>query len=111
MAITTNENSWSRCHDRGAVCGRPAWSADRSPRIELACCHAERTSCLIVGAGVGGLTLAAGLQHFGIVPTVAEIEDSSLGRGSGADAHQQRRVGLAANRAGPGSCRRGDGSG
>src|SRR6478736_6173398 len=36
---------------------------------------------LIVGAGVGGLTLAAGLQHFGIVPTVAEIEGSSLGRG------------------------------
>ena len=36
---------------------------------------------LIVGAGVGGLTLAAGLQRFGIVPTVAEIEGSSLGRG------------------------------
>jgi len=36
---------------------------------------------LIVGAGVGGLTLAAGLQSFGIVPTVVEIEGSSLGRG------------------------------
>jgi 2-polyprenyl-6-methoxyphenol hydroxylase-like FAD-dependent oxidoreductase len=41
----------------------------------------DRPRVLIVGAGVGGLTLAAGLQHFGIVPTVAEIEASSLGRG------------------------------
>ncbi len=41
----------------------------------------DRPRVLIVGAGVGGLTLAAGLQHFGIVPTVAEIEGSSLGRG------------------------------
>ena len=36
---------------------------------------------LIVGAGVGGLTLAAGLQKFGVVPTVVEIQASSLGRG------------------------------
>ncbi len=42
---------------------------------------ADRPRVLIVGAGVGGLTLAAGLRHFGIVPTVAEIEGSSLGRG------------------------------
>ena len=41
----------------------------------------DRPRVLIVGAGVGGLTLAAGLQHFGIVSTVAEIEGSSLGRG------------------------------
>ena len=41
----------------------------------------DRPRVLIVGAGIGGLTLAAGLQHFGIVPTVAEIEGSSLGRG------------------------------
>jgi 2-heptyl-3-hydroxy-4(1H)-quinolone synthase len=40
-----------------------------------------RPHVLIVGAGVGGLTLAAGLQHFGVVPTVVEIEASSLGRG------------------------------
>jgi 2-polyprenyl-6-methoxyphenol hydroxylase-like FAD-dependent oxidoreductase len=42
---------------------------------------AGRPRVLIVGAGVGGLTLAAGLQRFGIVPTVLEIEGSSLGRG------------------------------
>ena len=41
----------------------------------------DRPRVLIVGAGIGGLTLAAGLQHFGIVPTVAEIQGSSLGRG------------------------------
>src|SRR6476659_4874169 len=41
----------------------------------------DRPRVLIVGAGIGGLTLAAGLQRFGIVPTVAEIEGSSLGRG------------------------------
>jgi 2-polyprenyl-6-methoxyphenol hydroxylase-like FAD-dependent oxidoreductase len=41
----------------------------------------DRPRVLIVGAGIGGLTLAGGLQHFGIVPTVAEIEGSSLGRG------------------------------
>jgi 2-polyprenyl-6-methoxyphenol hydroxylase-like FAD-dependent oxidoreductase len=41
----------------------------------------DRPRVLIVGAGIGGLTLAAGLQTFGIVPTVAEIEGSSLGRG------------------------------
>jgi 2-polyprenyl-6-methoxyphenol hydroxylase-like FAD-dependent oxidoreductase len=41
----------------------------------------DQPRVLIVGAGVGGLTLAAGLKHFGIVATVAEIEGSSLGRG------------------------------
>jgi 2-polyprenyl-6-methoxyphenol hydroxylase-like FAD-dependent oxidoreductase len=41
----------------------------------------DRPRVLIVGAGIGGLALAAGLQHFGIVPTVVEIEGSSLGRG------------------------------
>jgi len=41
----------------------------------------DRPRVLIVGAGIGGLALVAGLQHFGIVPTVAEIEGSSLGRG------------------------------
>jgi 2-polyprenyl-6-methoxyphenol hydroxylase-like FAD-dependent oxidoreductase len=41
----------------------------------------DRPRVLIVGAGVGGLTLAAGLQALGIVPTVVEIEGSSLGRG------------------------------
>jgi len=41
----------------------------------------DRPRVLIVGAGIGGLTLAAGLEHFGIVPTVVEIEGSSLERG------------------------------
>jgi 2-polyprenyl-6-methoxyphenol hydroxylase-like FAD-dependent oxidoreductase len=42
---------------------------------------ADRPRVLIVGAGIGGLTLAAGLHHFGIAPTVVELESSSLGRG------------------------------
>ncbi len=42
---------------------------------------ADRPRVLIVGAGVGGLTLAAGLQRFGIAPTLVEVEGSSLGRG------------------------------
>lgn len=36
---------------------------------------------LIVGAGIGGLALAAGLDRRGITPTVVEIEDVSLSRG------------------------------
>jgi len=54
---------------------------------------------LIVGAGIGGLTLAAGLQTFGIVPTVVEIDGSSLGRGlalmlTGNVSLALRRIGL-----------------
>jgi 2-polyprenyl-6-methoxyphenol hydroxylase-like FAD-dependent oxidoreductase len=36
---------------------------------------------LIVGAGIGGLALAAGLDRRGITATVVEIEDASLSRG------------------------------
>ena len=36
---------------------------------------------LIVGAGIAGLTLAASLERFGVVPAVAEISDASLSRG------------------------------
>ena len=59
----------------------------------------DRPRVLIVGAGIGGLTLAAGLQHFGIVPAVAEIEQSSLGRGlalmlTGNAGLALRRIGL-----------------
>ena len=59
----------------------------------------NRPRVLIVGAGIGGLTLAAGLQHFGIVPTVAEIDQSLLGRGlalmlTGNAGVALRRIGL-----------------
>ena len=36
---------------------------------------------LIVGAGIAGLALAAGLERCGITPTVVEIENASLSRG------------------------------
>src|SRR5579863_2378386 len=36
---------------------------------------------LIVGAGIAGLALAAGLERRGITPTIVEIADSSLSRG------------------------------
>ncbi len=71
----------------------------------------SRPRVLIVGAGIGGRTLAAGLQHFGIVPTVAEIDQSSLGRGLALMLTGKRRPGLAAYRAGAGRHRRGDGTG
>lgn len=38
---------------------------------------------LIVGAGIAGLTLAAGLERQGITPTIIEIADSILTRGLG----------------------------
>jgi 2-heptyl-3-hydroxy-4(1H)-quinolone synthase len=54
---------------------------------------------LIVGAGIAGLALAAGLERFGITPVVAEIGDASLPRGlalmlTGNAAMALRRVGL-----------------
>jgi 2-polyprenyl-6-methoxyphenol hydroxylase-like FAD-dependent oxidoreductase len=41
----------------------------------------DRPRILIVGAGIAGLTLAAGLERFGITPVVVEIKDASLSRG------------------------------
>ena len=54
---------------------------------------------LIVGAGIAGLALAAGLERFGITAVVAEIGDASLSRGlalmlTGNAAMALRRVGL-----------------
>jgi len=41
----------------------------------------RRPRVLIVGAGIAGLTLAAGLERRGINPVIVEIADSSLSRG------------------------------
>ena len=41
----------------------------------------HRPRVLIVGAGIAGLTLAAGLERQGIDPTIVEIANSSLSRG------------------------------
>jgi 2-polyprenyl-6-methoxyphenol hydroxylase-like FAD-dependent oxidoreductase len=54
---------------------------------------------LIVGAGIAGLTLAAGLERFGVTPVVAEIGEASLSRGlalmlTGNAIAALRRVGL-----------------
>jgi 2-polyprenyl-6-methoxyphenol hydroxylase-like FAD-dependent oxidoreductase len=38
---------------------------------------------LIVGAGIAGLTLAAGLERRGITPTIVELADRLLSRGLG----------------------------
>jgi 2-polyprenyl-6-methoxyphenol hydroxylase-like FAD-dependent oxidoreductase len=38
---------------------------------------------LIVGAGIAGLTLAAGLERHGITPAIVEIADGLLTRGLG----------------------------
>ena len=42
---------------------------------------ADRLRIIIVGAGIAGLTLAAGLQRCGISPTVVEINEATLSRG------------------------------
>ena len=41
----------------------------------------DKPRILIVGAGIAGLTLAAGLERCGITPTVVEIANASLSRG------------------------------
>jgi len=41
----------------------------------------DKPRILIVGAGIAGLTLAAGLERRGITPTVVEIANASLSRG------------------------------
>jgi len=41
----------------------------------------DRPRILIVGAGIAGLTLAAGLERCGITPVVIEIANESLSRG------------------------------
>jgi 2-polyprenyl-6-methoxyphenol hydroxylase-like FAD-dependent oxidoreductase len=43
----------------------------------------DRPRILIGGAGIAGLTLAAGLERHGITPTIVEIGDSVLTRGLG----------------------------
>jgi 2-polyprenyl-6-methoxyphenol hydroxylase-like FAD-dependent oxidoreductase len=42
---------------------------------------AQSPRILVVGAGVAGLTLAAGLGRYGIAPTLVEINQASLSRG------------------------------
>src|SRR5689334_21669323 len=41
----------------------------------------DRPRILIVGAGIAGLTLAAGLERRRVIPTIVEIADASLSRG------------------------------
>jgi 2-polyprenyl-6-methoxyphenol hydroxylase-like FAD-dependent oxidoreductase len=43
----------------------------------------DKPRILIVGAGIAGLTLAAGLARQGITPAIAEIADGLLTRGLG----------------------------
>jgi NADPH-dependent 2,4-dienoyl-CoA reductase/sulfur reductase-like enzyme len=40
-----------------------------------------KTRILIVGAGIAGLALAAGLERGGITPAVVELQNASLSRG------------------------------
>ena len=41
----------------------------------------DKPRILIVGAGIAGVTLAAGLERCGITPSVVELEKASLSRG------------------------------
>jgi 2-polyprenyl-6-methoxyphenol hydroxylase-like FAD-dependent oxidoreductase len=41
----------------------------------------DRPRILIVGAGIAGITLAAGLERRGVSPTIVEIAEASLSRG------------------------------
>ncbi len=41
----------------------------------------DKPRILIVGTGIAGLTLTAGLERWGATPMIVEIENASLSRG------------------------------